>query len=121
MPRVIHFEIPANDPEGLAAFYDKVFGWKTERAPGPMEYWLTKTGDGGPGIDGGFLRRRDPRQPACNTIHVQSVDTALESVVANGGVVCLPKMAVPGYGWLAYFADPEGTISGVLEFDPSAQ
>lgn len=28
MPRVQHFEISANDPEKLAAFYEKVFGWK---------------------------------------------------------------------------------------------
>ena len=121
MSRVIHFEIPANDPESLASFYGKVFGWKTEKAPGPMEYWLTKTGEGGPGIDGGFLRRHDPRQPMCNTISVESLDAALESVLANGGTVALPKMAIPGYGWLAYFMDPEGTISGLLQADVEAR
>ncbi len=28
MSRVIHFEIPASDPERASAFYKKVFGWK---------------------------------------------------------------------------------------------
>ncbi len=120
MNRVIHFEIPANDPEALASFYNKVFGWQTEKAPGPMEYWLMKTGEGEPGIDGGFLRRHHPSQPACNTISVASVDAALEAVLANGGKIALPRMAVPGYGWLAYFMDPEGTVTGVLEADPAA-
>ncbi len=44
MPRVIHFEIPASDPERAAAFYKKTFGWKIEKWPGPTEYWLVTTG-----------------------------------------------------------------------------
>ncbi len=27
MPKVIHFELPADDPERAVAFYEKVFGW----------------------------------------------------------------------------------------------
>ena len=40
MSRVIHFEIPAGDPERAANFYRKVFGWKIEKWPGP---YLTDT------------------------------------------------------------------------------
>jgi hypothetical protein len=120
MPRVVHFEVPANDPEALAGFYGKVFGWQTQKAPGPMEYWLTKTGEGGPGIDGGFLKRHHPQQPVANTIDVKSVDESLAMVVDSGGKVALPKMAIPGYGWLAYFLDPEGNIFGIMEFDSQA-
>jgi predicted enzyme related to lactoylglutathione lyase len=28
MARITHFEIPANEPEKLTAFYETVFGWK---------------------------------------------------------------------------------------------
>ncbi len=28
MPRVVHFEIPADDPERAIEFYRQVFGWK---------------------------------------------------------------------------------------------
>jgi hypothetical protein len=38
----------------------------------------------------------------------------------GGGTVVAPKMAVPGVGWTAYFADPEGNAFGVMEFDPAA-
>ena len=31
MNRVIHFEIPADDPEKTIAFYRKVFGWKFQQ------------------------------------------------------------------------------------------
>jgi hypothetical protein len=30
MPRVIWFEIPADDPDRAAKFYEDVFGWKIE-------------------------------------------------------------------------------------------
>src|SRR5439155_2181220 len=49
MSRVIHFEIPASDPERASAFYQKVFGWKIEKWPGPMEYWLVTTSRGNAG------------------------------------------------------------------------
>ncbi len=43
MPRVVHFEIHATDPEALVAFYSGLFGWSFTRAEG-MEYWLIETG-----------------------------------------------------------------------------
>ncbi|MGZ7109599.1 MAG: VOC family protein, partial [Methanobacterium sp.] len=30
MSKVIHFEIPAEDPERAIKFYEDVFGWKIE-------------------------------------------------------------------------------------------
>ena len=44
MSRIIHFEIPASDPERAANFYRRTFGWKIEKWPGPMDYWLVTTG-----------------------------------------------------------------------------
>lgn len=44
MGRVIHFELPVSDPERAAVFYKAVFGWKFEKWPGPMEYWMVSTG-----------------------------------------------------------------------------
>jgi len=29
-------------------------------------------------------------------------------------------MAIPGYGWLAYFMDPEGNIFGIMQRDEKA-
>ena len=59
MPRVVHFEIHAEDPSQAIAFYEAVFGWKFSHwGGGPTDYWLIKTGpDGEPGIDGGLIRR----------------------------------------------------------------
>jgi uncharacterized protein len=34
MPRVVHFEIHAADPDRLVAFYEAVFGWTLKRSTG---------------------------------------------------------------------------------------
>ena len=43
MPRPIHFEIPAEDPQRAIGF-SVVFGWKFNKWDGPMDYWLISTG-----------------------------------------------------------------------------
>ena len=80
---------------------------------------MIKTGEG-PGIDGGLARRQQPGQPATNVIAVDSVDEIIRAVTAAGGAVAVPKMAVPGVGWTAYFTDTEGTLFGVMQFDAAA-
>jgi hypothetical protein len=117
--RIVHFEIPADDPARAMAFYQSAFGWSFDKWEGPMEYWMVKTGEG-PGIDGGLMRRAAPGQAPTNVVAVPSVDEATSKIVQAGGTVVAPKMAVPGIGWTAYFADPEGNAFGVMQFDATA-
>jgi predicted enzyme related to lactoylglutathione lyase len=63
---------------------------------------------------------RRPGPAPTNVVAVPSVDDATRKIVQAGGTVVAPKMAVPGVGWTAYFADPEGNAFGVMEFDPAA-
>jgi predicted enzyme related to lactoylglutathione lyase len=122
MPRPVHFEIPAENPQRAIDFYTKVFGWKFSKWDGPMDYWIISTGQAPePGIDGGLMPRRDPNQPCVNTIGVTNLDETVATVLANGGVIALPKMPVPGVGWLAYCKDTEGHIFGMMQNDPSAR
>jgi predicted enzyme related to lactoylglutathione lyase len=115
MPRVIHFEIPADSPDRAVAFYEKVFGWKIQKWAGPMDYWLISTGPKEqPGIDGGIMQRQ-PGQVTCNTVGVENLDQSVASVEANGGRQVVPKMEIPGIGWLAYCADTEGNVFGMLQ------
>lgn len=118
--RIVHFELPADDPARCMKFYEGAFGWRFEKWDGPIKYWMIKTGEG-PGIDGGLARREQPGQPPTNVIAVPSVDDASQAVASAGGREIVPKMAVPGVGWSAYFADTEGTVFGVMQFDPDAQ
>jgi predicted enzyme related to lactoylglutathione lyase len=122
MPRVIHFEIPAENPDRATKFYREVFGWEIQKWAGPMEYWLATTGaDGQPGINGGLMRREAPYTGTTNTIDVASVDTAIQTVQAKGGKLAIPKMAVPGIGYIAYCQDTEGNLFGMLQADANAK
>ncbi len=89
-----------------------------------MDYWLISTGqEEEPGIDGGLAKKGDSpfEQAVTNTIDVPSVDAAIKKVKANGGAILMPKSAVPGVGWMAYFKDTEGNIFGMMESDESAK
>jgi predicted enzyme related to lactoylglutathione lyase len=121
MPRVVHFELQATDPEALASFYTDIFDWKFQKWGGPMQYWVIETGPADqPGINGGMLPRNGPVN-AVNSINVDSVDAYAAKVVAHGGTIVVPKMTVPGVGYLIYFKDPDGNISGLWQQDPSAK
>jgi predicted enzyme related to lactoylglutathione lyase len=119
MPRPVHFEIAASDIPKLKEFYSKVFGWTFQKWEGPQEYWVIKTGQG-PGIDGGFMPRMEPGGLTVCTIDVASLDDSLKVVQEGGGTQVVPKMPIPGIGWLAYCKDPEGTIFGNMQVDKGA-
>ena len=122
MPRPVHFEIPADNPDRAIAFYQAVFGWTFQKWEGPVPYWLITTGPNTePGINGGLLPRRDPAQSCVNTITVANVDESLATVAAHGGACVLPKMAVPGVGWLAYCKDTDGNMFGMMQPDAAAK
>ena len=126
MPRVVHFEIHADNPQRAVTFYQDIFGWQINKWEGPEDYWLVTTGpDNEPGINGAILRRRglvngDAVIAYVCTIDVPSVDDVTAKITSHGGTIALPKMAVPHVGWLAYCKDTEGNIFGVLQNDPSA-
>jgi predicted enzyme related to lactoylglutathione lyase len=119
--RIVHFEIPADAPEQLAAFYTKLFGWKIEKAPVPgMDYWMCQTGDG-MGIDGGITKRMSPQQPVTNYVNVEQLDATLSQATALGAKICLGKTPVPGMGWIAVATDPQGNPFGLWQADRGAQ
>jgi predicted enzyme related to lactoylglutathione lyase len=126
MPRVIHFEIHAADPEKAVAFYQAIFGWEITKWDGPIEYWVIKTGpDSEPGINGGLLRRHGEIDGTAViayvcTVSVAALDATLEAITTAGGQISVPKMTVPHIGWLAYAKDPQGNIFGIMQPDTSA-
>ena len=122
MSRVVHFEIPADNPDRVAGFYKKVLGWEIQKWEGPVDYWLISTGkETEPGIHGGIARKKDrPASGILVTAQVDSVDECLKKIVASGGSIVVPKRAIPGVGYQAHFRDPEGNVIGIMENDPKA-
>ena len=128
MPRVIHFEIHATNPLELIPFYESLFGWTLTRFMPEVEYWTIVTGpDDQPGINGGLVKRQGPApvemqsvNASVCTVQVDSVDSILAKNAELGGSVALPKMPIPGIGWLAYIKDLDGNILGIMNPDPTA-
>lgn len=114
--RIVHFEIPAEQPEALTKFYSEMFGWKFQKAstPGP-EYWLCSTGSESPGIDGAVMQRQNPQQPWMNYVDVASIDESIAKAMSLGAQVALPKMPIPGVGAIACLIDPQGNVFGLWE------
>ena len=134
---IVHFEIPADNPERAAKFYRELFGWDIKRFEGSsegmeyrddnFEYWMVKTvpTDAGgrpsePGVNGGLMRRMYPNQPPVNYISVESVDDFVRKAERLGAKVLMGKSPVPGMGWFAQLKDTEGNLFAVWETDSHA-
>jgi uncharacterized protein len=121
MNRVVHFEIPSDDPEKAMKFYEHVFGWCFDQF-GADPYWLAITGDDKEhGINGAVMKRTHPQQPVTNSISVGNIDEAIRKVESLGGRIVVPKTVIPGTGWIAYFTDPDNNIFGIWQEDRKIQ
>ena len=131
MSLVVHFEIQADDLERAKSFYGAVFDWKFEdygHFTG-SPYWGVVTGpDEEMGINGGLMPRPAPAPGPGHglaafvcTIGVEDFDETAAKVLAAGGQVALPKMALTGMAWQGYFLDTEGNTFGVHQPDPEAR
>ena len=54
------------------------------------------------------------------TVQVDDLDTSLAKSTDLGATLAVPKMPIPGVGWLAYIVDTEGNILGLTQPDPAA-
>ena len=118
MPTIVHFEIPSDNIERANKFYNGLFGWKAEKMPGPMEYWMfvtTTNEKGEPVAGGGIMQRQQPRQAITNYIGVDSVAEYSKKVEKLGGKVKVPKTEVPDHGWFAVCTDTEDNTFALWE------
>lgn len=115
--KVVHFEIPIDDPARAVAFYRDGLGWPLEQW-GPMEYWTT-TGGAGDGIGGGLTRRNADAPVVTFYVSVDDIDEALASIEAAGGRRLTDRMPIPTMGWSALFEDTEGNRLGLFQHDPT--
>lgn len=119
--RVVHFEIPSDNPQKTIDFFKEAFGWDFQQF-GTEEYWIAMSGDQtSPGINGGLMKRKHPGQPIVNSINVVNLDEAVKKIEKAGGTIVVPKMPIPTVGWLSYFKDPDGNIHGIYQDDKNAK
>ncbi len=125
MDSVVHFEMPYENRERMAKFYQSAFGWQTQMLGDEMSNYVvattTETNDAGPtkpgAINGGFYGKMAdrPMQYPSVVIAVDDVKRSTQKVVAAGGKVLGEPMEIPGVGQYVSFVDPEGNRVSMLQ------
>jgi uncharacterized protein len=128
MNPVVHFELPYDNRDRIAKFYQTAFGWQLEKLGQEMGNYVvatTATTDAKPGapagsINGGFYERKAdwPAQHPSVVIGVQKIEESMAKVTAAGGKVLGDPMDIPGVGRYVSFFDTEGNRLSMLQ--PSA-
>jgi uncharacterized protein len=121
--KVVHFELPYDDPERARQFYSRAFGWDLTPMP-ELDYTIVSTGPMSasgrptePGyVNGGLLSRSQAASPGpVVVVDVDDIDTALERAEDAGGQTVVGRTPVGQMGFTAYLRDPEGNVIGLWQ------
>lgn len=125
MNNVVHFEMPYDNRERVAKFYESAFGWQTQMLGEDMGNYVlattTETDENGPtkpgSINGGFFQKKPdwPMQYPSVVIAVDDIKEAIKKVTASGGKVLDEPMEIPGVGQYVSFVDTEDNRVGMLQ------
>lgn len=125
MSSAVHFEMPYEERERMAKFYQTVFGWQTQMLGEEMgNYVLATTAEMNgctpkqPGrINGGFYPKKAewPAQYPSVVIAVDNIKAAMKGVSEAGGKVLGEPMEIPGVGQYVSFFDTEGNRASMLQ------
>ena len=125
MDSVVHFEMPYENRDRMATFYQSAFGWQTQKLGEEMGNYVvatttesTEAGPTSPGaINGGFYARKPdwPMQYPSVVIAVDDVTRSSQKVIAAGGKVLGEPMEIPGVGQYVSFVDSEGNRVSLLQ------
>ncbi len=125
MNPVVHFEMPYDNRERMAKFYESVFGWRTQLLGEDMGNYVlvtTAVSDAKPGtpagaINGGFFPKKSdwPAQHPSIVIAVDDIKESVRKVTAAGGKALGKPMEIPGVGQYVSFTDTEGNRVSMLQ------
>lgn len=128
MNSVVHFEMPYDNEQRMAKFYETAFGWQTKMLGESMGNYVlattTETGENGPkkpgAINGGFFRKNPdwPEQHPSVVIAVDDVKESIRKITDAGGKVLGEPMEIQGVGQYVSFVDTEGNRVSMLQPTP---
>jgi predicted enzyme related to lactoylglutathione lyase len=125
MNPVVHFDMPYDNRERAAKFFESAFGWQMQMLGEEMGNYVlaitTETDETGPkrpgAINGGFFAKKQdwPMQYPSVVISVDDIKQAAKKVVKAGGQVLGGPVEIPGVGQYVSFTDTEGNRVGILQ------
>lgn len=123
---VVHFEMPYEDRDRAANFYEKAFNWQLTKLGEEMGHYMTaattetdenrmvKT----PGtINGGFYPLKSAPEAKCPSvvIAVEDLQESMEKIKKAGGKILDRPVDIPGVGRYVSFFDTEGNRASILQ------
>ena len=125
MDPVVHFEMPYENRERVAKFYQAAFGWKTNMLGAQFGDYVqadtAESDESGPlepgRINGGFYPTKPdwPAQYPAVVIAVTDLEDAMARVKRLGGKVLGEPMDIPRVGTYVSFTDTEGSRVSLLQ------
>jgi predicted enzyme related to lactoylglutathione lyase len=130
MNPVVHFEIPYENGDRIAKFYQNVFGWQIKKLGMFMGNYILATTvepdhkeekSGHPklsgGINGGFYPKSSdkPQQYPSIVIAVENIEESMKNAIKEGGKVLGEPMDIPTVGRYVSIVDTEGNRVSMLQ------
>ena len=109
---VRYLQIPSEDPERSAAFYEAVFGWEIRH----RDDGATAFDDTSGHVSGMWVTGHPPAgEPGLLVyIRVDDVPAALAEIERHGGEIVMPATLQKPVEAIATFRDPAGNVLGVF-------
>lgn len=131
MNPVVHFEMPFEDRDRMASFYEKAFGWQAQKFGPEMGNYVTVSTTEtdpttqrpiGPGaINGGLFGKKPDNATPSIVIAVDDIQAAMKRVTDAGGEILENTLMggkpvdIPGIGLYVGFFDTEGNRVSLLQ------
>ena len=115
--KIVHFELPAVDPDRAQRFWGSLWGWEFADSGMPgIDYRMARLDD----TLGAAISKSEKPQGYPNVyFDTDDIDATLAKVRELGGQA-EDKAPVPAMGWFSLCKDTEGTVFGLWQNDSSA-
>lgn len=108
---IVHIELPSRDFARSAAFYAKLFGWRSDGLQSGGHLSFEPPG----GVAGSWIREALAEAPGpVPFVAVADVDKTLAEAERQGGRVLVHRQILPNRGVFGLLADCDGNVIGVL-------
>ena len=104
-----HFEIPADDVDGLRSFYSSLFGWDFEEGQ-TQGYYMIKNA----GISGALAQKESPQQVSTQFVNVESLEDYITKAKQLGAKVVKDRQEISD-GYYGVLEDPQRNTIGIWQ------
>ena len=104
-----HFEIPADNVDGLRSCYSSLLGWEFEKGQ-TQGYYMVKNA----GISGALMQKESPQQVSTQFVNVESIDDYINKAKQLGARVVKNKQEI-SEGYYAVLEDPQRNSIGIWQ------